>query len=187
MKGYKIIVELLESFRKEIKNFQTTNKSGQKNLEQPFENLIDSILSNHKLYKEKKFQYLRNPNGSQRAPDFKIIIGTEKYEIECKSSKTKKAVWNCSLPNNETIYLFHSPKFSSLIIFNGNDILDSNDRDKLLSLHKKIQDLVNEESDNKKGSFYYYPRAMYCQNSNFEESDVGLFHKVVQRLSSINN
>ena len=81
--------------------------------------------------------YVYQPYGSQKPPDFAINYNEVIYNIECKSSKrTKKPMWNCSIPDDKTIYIFSVPDCN--ILFFGNWILD----DKT----KKIMDEFIEES-----------------------------------------
>jgi hypothetical protein len=60
--------------------------------------------------------YKYQPNGSQKPPDFKINYCDSMINIECKSSKLKTPMWNCSLPNKDTIYIFSTPK-SNILFF----------------------------------------------------------------------
>jgi len=131
-------------------------------------------FSDFPFLNRKYVYYFRNPFGSQSVPDFMIILNDSKpIQIEYKSSKNKKAVWNCSLPSSNIIYLFYSPKFSRPFIFFGFHLIPENERTILLKIHsqqKKLSEELSKKYPNM--SFSYYARPMFNQQNNFEESNI---------------
>jgi hypothetical protein len=97
-------------------------------------------------------RWISQPFGSQRFPDF---LGFEKsqdvlklFYIECKTSNTSKATWNCSLPVPQiwAIYPFYNKKTHKLKICSGLDLITEISYNKLKPLMTEIRQ-KNEEID----------------------------------------
>jgi hypothetical protein len=80
-----------------------------------------------------KIYCMYQPFGKQNPPDFIILVNNKPIiKIECKSSdKQCKPVWNCSIPEKETIYIFGCKKLSNVFIFMGDSIVDDVNREEL--------------------------------------------------------
>jgi hypothetical protein len=188
---YSIIVELLE----EIYNLspeENKTTAGVKNKEQPYELKIKDILDKYcvcrnklsniddkKTHKYTNLFYEYQPNGSQLPPDFIIyccicdddFFESEKIKIECKSSKNNKPVWNCSIPEKDTIYVFYDTKNKKTYIFDGEEIIDTNGRNEIIKLNEQLKKLCNDFNAkilyNKNIS--YYPRQMINQTKKMDD------------------
>jgi hypothetical protein len=131
------------------------------------DHIID-LTKKIKLTNKKNTYYVKNPFGTQKPPDFLILVNNLKpIKIECKSSKTLRPLWNCSLPNIDTIYIFYSGKIKKIFINLSKHIISNNTIDELTELTHKIKLLLNEVQKDKK-EFFYYIRNMYVQNKNYE-------------------
>ena len=106
------------------------------------------------------------PFGSQRPPDF---IGFEAvrdqlyiFYVECKSSKTNKATWNCSLPIPllHVIYPFFNTTSKQLSICTGADLITSVDYEAL----KAVMPLIREKNTigHLSSDWNLYLRPMWC-------------------------
>ena len=143
-----IVNEILDKIYN-LSNEENEKITGTKNKEQPYELKIKNILDTHciekiekinkdeyidknKKYKYNNLFYEYQPNGSQLPPDFIIYyekINSEpiticnKIKIECKSSKNNKPVWNCSIPDEDTIYVYYDTQKKLVYIFYGDEII----------------------------------------------------------------
>lgn len=115
--------------------------------------------------------FIYQPNGTQQSPDFHVFIDKSKkpIQIECKSSKSLKPIWNGGLPSpdekNNYIYIFHQ-KQSLTFMFMAKHLIQHEEYKKHIEFHQKLQDLAKEFNMEKK-TFDYYVRAMYTQKINF--------------------
>lgn len=200
---------------------KTKTDSGLKNkLSQPFEIIVEKIIvkngcisindkeiiksikkiNNTKIdfnefekLKKNKIYYIRNPNGSQCPPDFLIISNNYKQlKLECKSSKTLKPVWNCSLPSNDTIYAFYSSKINNCFLFRSFHIITDDTIKSLNNLVEQINILCKEykksQTKNKelKSSFEYYNRKMFNQLVNFNITErTKLYEDVIKEILTL--
>lgn len=141
-----------------------------------FENEIELIIKKFCIKIKKKDTIINNklcykhqPNGSQLPPDFTLFYNTNKINIECKSSKNLKPIWNCSIPNEYTIYLFYTTKLNKTFIFTGNEIIDKNKIKEIKEFNEMIKKISKEFNENILNDeyFQYYPRQMINQHKNF--------------------
>jgi len=120
--------------------------------------------------------FIKNPSGTQSPPDFIVLINNIlPIALECKSSKNKKPLWNCSIPNNRTIYLFYSKYYEATFLFMSYHIITDKERLKLQTLHNKIKKICEKFNSTSTG-FSYYPRPMYNQSCNFNIDDFDKFY-----------
>lgn len=176
---YEIIIKILDEFYNMNDNINE-NIIGQKNKIQSFEEKINTILNKYciEIKKNKKdnidnikkeqdiIYYIYQPFGSQKPPDFMIMCNNYyKIFIECKSSKTLKPTWNCSIPDIETIYLFYSSNNNKTYIFNGDVIIFPNISKQIKEFHNKLKILCNEFNNEilLNENINYYPRQMINQ------------------------
>lgn len=133
--------------------------------------LTDLVLQSMKL-DEDQWYYIQNPFGSQSPPDFMLLVsGQRLLMVECKTSQCGTPVWNCSLPDDHTLYLYHSQKKKETFVFRNDHVLSRSLRQKLLDHHKRIQEmtkLFHDGLNEDETSFYYYPRPMYSQRCQLD-------------------
>ena len=171
--------ELIKSF-KDLKYSDNTFNS--KAHEQSVENIIinSGFTLKTKLEPTKNYCYLNQPNGSQNPPDFRVFDNKYYIDIECKSKKTGyKPMWNCSIPDSSTFYIFTNQKDNETLIIEGKHITtpilekhlnEYKEATKLLeNQHNKILKNLNE-IDNPY-NISVYARNMFVQNKHFDKND----------------
>lgn len=145
----------------------------------PAESLKNSLKSLDEKIKglENKPYYLCQPLGSQRFPDFVLLLPVNNEEhlvlyIECKSSKKGIPLWNCTYPKrmSNVIYIINKTSDGSVIVMNGLDAITENDYKLLYSFNEKLENWKREVDDynSKLKQFYYYPRNMYTQSLKYD-------------------
>lgn len=73
--------------------------------------------------------YILQPSGSQGFPDVLIHDFDSRFIcLECKSGKGKSPMWNDSVPNPESIYVFASSSLNETTVFLGMDVLSEEER-----------------------------------------------------------
>lgn len=79
------------------------------------------------IFDENEITYKYQPRGSQDFPDFVITDFTNDINIECKTSKDGKIVWNSGLAHENMILVFGSPtdKRNDLTFFLGKERMPS--------------------------------------------------------------
>ena len=79
------------------------------------------------IFDENEITYKYQPRGSQDFPDFVITDFTKDINIECKTSKDGKIVWNSGLAHENMILVFGSPtdKRNDLTFFLGKERMPS--------------------------------------------------------------
>lgn len=87
-----------------------------------FEENLKTIFNNNGI----RFEY--QPNGSQEFPDFFLPDYDVEINIECKTSKNGKIVWNSGFPHNNMILLYASRVdcANDITFFLGEDRVESN-------------------------------------------------------------
>jgi hypothetical protein len=180
------------------KIFNSTNKEenekiiGNKNIEQPYELKVKNILDEHCIekniskadltkYKYTNIVYEYQPNGSQKPPDFIICcFDKDKNEInnnykiikiECKSSKNGKPIWNCSIPDEDTIYIYYDTRKKLIYIFNGNEIISKEKKTEIIKFNDDIKKLCDDFNKTKLSNtnMSYYPRQMINQTKTMDK------------------
>ncbi len=135
---------------------------------------------------------VKNICGTQSPPDFTLLIhGYIPILLEAKSSKGKRPLWNCSLPNKNTIYLFYSGGYNRIFIHLSRHILDDETEVILRDLYDQIKMLVNKVHEEKikkldtKKKWDYYPRPMYNQKFDYDLSQINnFFQEVLDELQN---
>ena len=84
------------------------------------ENQIKELLIKHEI------KFIEQPNGSQSFPDF--YLPDQDLNLECKSVKTYKPMWNRGLPRPDALYIISSKKLNRNSIFFGKQILPEEER-----------------------------------------------------------
>lgn len=172
--------QLIQNFKQLKYSYNTFNN---KTHEQGVEKIIieNGFKHKHKLtnknYKNDKYYYISQPNGSQKPPDFRVFDGDEHIDIECKSKKTGyKPMWNSSIPCKDTFYIFTNQKDDKTLIIEGKNIITLK-LEKILNDYKKETKLLENkynkilkklsETDNP-CDIGVYARNMFVQNKHFD-------------------
>ena len=112
-------------------------------------------------------QFVYQPNGSQRAPDFLVNNKGNLEKIEAKTTKGVCPKYNSGLPKEDTIYVFSSGKYNKTTVFYGDKVVSDKKRKLFDELHNEINKLINsyeskpEWQDNR--GFCLYHRKDYQQ------------------------
>ena len=123
-----------------------------------------------KILKSNGLRYKSQPNGSQKYPDFHVWLGDKRFNIECKSSKSKKITWNQGYPKDNGVYIFStsSKKCRGIYLFMGQDHWPEDVKKYYLEevkfRIKADQDVHNNIAKTKFGDdlpFTYYCREMW--------------------------
>jgi hypothetical protein len=131
------------------------------------------------FHDNKLYNYVKHPFGSQNKPDFLININNPfigKIQLECKSSKTPKPVWNCSLSEKNIIYIFYSfhKKYNKFCVFNSESVIDDKQTLALKKFADKIKHVCNEFNKEFSLNFSFYCRNMYNQHIELDFSNKNL-------------
>lgn len=154
LKLYEIFESMLDH-KNEIFKSLINFKTGQ-----DFEINLKSIFDNNSIV----YQY--QPYGSQNFPDFKLI--NHDINIECKTSKTGKIVWNSGFPHTNMILIYASSKKNDITFFLGEEIIKNNTLRNKIKEWAKCRGKELKEEFKKFGikSFNFYLREMYNDETN---------------------
>jgi hypothetical protein len=138
-------------------------------------------ITDSKKYKYNNIVYEYQPNGSQKPPDFSICYfdkGKNKVnnnykiiKIECKSSKNNKPIWNCSIPDEDTIYIFYDTHKKLVYIFNGDEIISKEKKSEIIKFNDDIKKLCNDfnKTTLSNTNMSFYPRQMINQTKTMDK------------------
>lgn len=121
-------------------------------------------------------EYVHQPYGSQRHPDFIVKEVNREFNIECKTSKEQAfPVYNGGIPKEDTIYVFSSGKYNKTTIFLGRDVLLQEKRNLYKEMIEKLDNVLREyqgkpEWQDERG-FDFYIRNMFTQSGGYEKTD----------------
>lgn len=128
-----------------------------------------------KVLNKLNVDYIKQPNGCQMAPDFRVLIKNETVDIECKSSKTHYTpMWNSTYPDNKTLYLFSNQRDNKTIVFNGSTVMtrqvETIYKEYTENL-KKLQKETNEKLSKVANPYRMrvYARKMFSQGRNLDK------------------
>ena len=153
---------------------------------------ITVSITDSKKYKYNNIVYEYQPNGSQKPPDFIICcFDKDKNEInnnyktikiECKSSKNDKPIWNCSIPDEDTIYVFYNTHKKLVYIFNGDEIISKEKKSEIIKFNDDIKKLCNEFNKTalSNTNMSFYPRQMINQTKTMDKI-------IIDREKTFNN
>jgi len=151
---------LIKQLQKNVKysKYQTNN-------EKSVEKVLDQL----------RVDYIKQPNGCQMAPDFRVLIENETVDIECKSSKTHYTpMWNSTYPDNKTLYLFSNQRDNKTIVFKGSTVMtrqvETIYKEYVQNL-KKLQKETNEKLKHIENPYKMrvYARKMFSQGRNLDK------------------
>ena len=105
-----------------------------------------------------KFIFLYQPFGSQKTPDFIVVIDGWVIWVELKRAKIKKISWNTGYPKDNILYIFDSEKLGRVIFLGKDHPVYGGKEEEYLSILKKNK---KDCERNFEGTvFNHYPRPM---------------------------
>ena len=135
------------------------------------EQQIQELLTKH------NFDYIVQPNGTQKSPDIRVILDDGNVlDIECKSTKGTCPMYNSGLPKQNVFYILCSERYNETTIYLGDDVVRRVHRDLYNNLNDELHKVLEifrknpEWNDNERG-FDYYIRPMYTQKGNANKKD----------------
>ena len=81
--------------------------------------------------------------------------------LECKSAKGKKPMWNRGIPRPNALYIVSSKKLGRTTIFFGEDVLPEETYDRLMAVDQKYKTIINEVNDKHDDGWINYPRLAF--------------------------
>lgn len=178
--------KVLESFLK----LHPTPKSGGKNTGNTshgikWEQQLENWFNKHNI------QYSYQPNGSQMPPEFRVRMPNGKtIEIEQKTSKTGKPMWNSTLPQAGTLYIVGCTESGKNGMWFGEDLIENTDRDRLEEFHKTLMSLVNSynQAAGSDSKYYYGQRGRFDTRFNpfKDKSDAHLNKEKLNTIRRLN-
>tara|TARA_B110000208_G_C11776672_1_gene432270 strand:- start:1441 stop:2139 length:699 start_codon:yes stop_codon:yes gene_type:complete len=148
--------------------------------------IIIHCKENNKL---KSGEYIYQPCGSQNHPDFLIRLGDEYIQLECKSSKGNKPMYNSGGIHQDSIYIFSSQKNWRNTYFFGEDVNPKKVYDYNKETENIVRKLVKErndlilEMDENEFKNCIYPRLALEQKGNIDYFN----EKSIQREKIVND
>ena len=138
------------------------------------------------LLKKHNIRYKFQPNGTQDSPDF--YLPDYDLNIECKSFKNLKPMWNLHLPKQNSLYIICSKQLNKTVMFFGEYILSKANSEKIIARYKKYKKMIIEDQKEDKDSetdvgFWIYPRLSFDSyisklcNKNYKSFYFSEFHK----------
>lgn len=184
-----------ENVLKEIKNNTTyfINEFGDKKHEDAIENILRKEGFVKHKNNETAFQpyyYVKEPNGPQNPPDFRIFANSETLDLECKSCKKGfKPMWNASYPSEDVVYVYTNPQ--KTLIFSGDEIVTTEVKeilDDYKRLNRQLHDEINQRlqvlpQEKNPYRMQVYPRNMFIQTKHLDPEQHNKYSEnVLQKL-----
>lgn len=104
-----------------------------------------------KIFDDNGINYIYQPNGSQKFPDFVLTDFTLQINIECKTSEKGNIVWNSGIAHKDMILLYASAhnKSNDMTFFLGKQRMPSDDiRDRFKQWIKNKRDVLSDTFNN---------------------------------------
>lgn len=125
------------------------------NTDRQHEKAVETLLKKYNV------RYEAQPNGPQQFPDFKVQVGTYTLDIECKSTKQHKPMWNCAAPVGSAIYILTSKQKDRTTLFLGKDVCPRETYNRLIEDKQFIKKKINEYNENHDDGWNIYPRLAF--------------------------
>lgn len=173
-------LEILKDLSMNVNNNSEVNEIVNK--ENKFEKKVKKTLEYFNI------KYKDQPNGKQNPPDYHLKF---KYlgiiKLECKSAEGWKPLWNCTIPSNDTIYLFRKTKnIKKTFVFIAEDIITNDEREYLKNVAKKMKNFYNNMDKKFQNRWDYYPRNMFNQKISFKNlSKEDLYNNVISWINKL--
>jgi len=133
------------------------------------DNLYDIIRNTNSLTNlpslSGKYLFISQPFGSQRYPDFIVVVDGYVVWFELKRSKTDKITWNTGYPRHNIIYIFDSEKIGRVTFLgqhhpkHGNKEEENKEFDSLMKEHAELLSKSDPKYSHLVGT--YYCRSMF--------------------------
>ena len=123
------------------------------------------------------FDYVYQPNGTQKSPDFRIRLDNGRnVDIECKSSKKTYPTYNGGLPKKGTVYVFSSAEYDETTIYFAEDVVSERKRELYAQLVEDLNSVlktyqIDDDWQEDDRGFDFYMRAMYTQSGGADKKD----------------
>ena len=106
-----------------------------------FEEILKNIFDNNSI------RYKYQPNGTQQFPDFLLPDYDIEINIECKTSKNGKIIWNSGFPHSNMILLYASniSQANDITFFLGEELVDETTRNDVKRWGRKKNQILKEE------------------------------------------
>jgi len=139
-------------------------------------------LSYHENFKG-QFIFIEQPFGSQKQPDFIIIIDGWVLWLELKRSNTDKISWNTGFPKTDILYVFDSKKLGRVIFFGQDHPKYGGLEEKYIEMTKVIQKYAQELFQD--SEFSYYNRKMLNDKGTYKREE--LFEKAINLIKNLDS
>ena len=141
----------------------------------PWANGDDHEARVGEILDEYGIHYTYQPNGTQNYPDYEIPTRWGIINLECKSNKNAKPMYNSGRPHADGLYVFTSQKYNETTLFWGDDILSLDKRELYDRMLLEMKDVLVRyqalpEWQDERG-FDFYLREMYTQSGTAEYTD----------------
>ena len=120
------------------------------------ENAVEALLKKHGI------PYQAQMNGTQAFPDFHIEPkGLWPINLECKSTKGTKRMWNRGLPKPNALYVVCSGRLNKTTIFWGRDVCPEKTYQRLLKRDQEFREMINKINKEEDDGWINYPRLAF--------------------------
>ncbi len=145
------------------------------------QNLVESILINNGFALKRNINECENdglyfiiqPNGSQKYPDLQLICVIDKtshiLNMELKSGKDWKIMWNDGYPRKNTIYIFTSTTKNKTLLLDYDDLITDDEMKDVI----KAKDFIREINEK------------YCVGRNTSKFRISLRNNSSQNIRMI--
>lgn len=161
------VIDQLELFGYIKTTFNELGNRIKQNWKRSIEKGVGTIENNTQF----KHHYISQPFNTQSYPDILLLENNSVLCLELKSSKNTQPVWNSGLPRADGIYIFGSYIKKDITFFRGCDILNDEDRRRLLGFFenamKKAESFNKNYMSNQEFGFCVYPRKMYQNQKKY--------------------
>jgi len=127
------------------------------------------------------YWYIKQPNGSQQPPDFKVGFEDKIMDIECKSCQTGyKPMWNASFPEQNTVYVFTNKRNNETLLFTGDQLVTPEVKaiyEKYKRLNKELHKQINQELNALPSTANPYRMNVYARNMFVQTRHLSPQHK----------
>jgi hypothetical protein len=112
--------------------------------------------------------YIREPNGGQNPPDFRVYSNNEQLDIECKSCrKGYKPMWNASYPQGDMVYVYTNSTDNTSVVFSGEEVVTPEVQaiyEEYKRLNKELHAKINERLNSLPAHQNPYGMQVYARN-----------------------
>jgi hypothetical protein len=145
------------------------------------DNCMSEWTTNHNLsVSMPECSYIRQPFGTQSAPDFILKLPNKSVlAVEAKSTTNKSCspMWNSCIPKHDTLYVFSSQSKNETTMFMGGSVISSEYIESINEHIKKCKirddkfnntEMMNIKDGDSTRGFAFYTRVMIIQQGGHE-------------------